>query len=298
MIRIAPSGRVVAAGLAFALLSGQGAAFAQTPGQSQAQPQAQRPMRVLITNDDGIDADGLKALVEAFKPVATVVVAAPAQNRSGAGQSVSFLSGKLRVEERASADGVKRYAVHGTPADSAIFGLKGLGAEKPFDLVVSGINKGENVGEAVFLSGTVGAARQAAMMGVPAIAVSRFYRPDVQMDYTLAARYTARLATELYQRSPKQPYVLSVNVPAAPKGVKLVPAGGKAFALKGFQAGAAAADGGVEYMPLLDLPPANQPGTDAGELANGFITVSLIDMDGNAKVGIEQIVTPEIAALP
>ena len=219
MTNIASSCRVMAAGLALALLAGQDAAVA-------AGAQASSPMRVLITNDDGIEAEGLKALVEAFKPVATVVVAAPAQNRSGAGQSVSFLSGKLRVEERDSADGVKRYAVHGTPADSAIFGLMGPGAEKPFDLVISGINKGENVGEAVFLSGTVGAARQAAMMGVPAIAVSRYFRPDAQMDYTLAARYTARLATELHRRGHKQPYVLSVNVPAAPKGVKLVPAGG------------------------------------------------------------------------
>lgn len=290
MVNFASSRRLAAAGLALALLAGQGAAVAG--------PETHPPMRVLITNDDGIDADGLKALVEAFKPVATVVVSAPAQNRSGAGQSVSFFSGKLRVEERESADGVKRYAVHGTPADSAMFGLIGPEADKPFDMVISGINKGENVGNAVFVSGTVGAARQAALMGVPAIAVSQSYRPGAEMDYTLAARYTARLATELHQRGNKQPYVLSVNVPAAPKGVKLVPAGGQVFSIKGFQAGNAAEGGGIEYRALLDLPAGNQSGTDAGELENGFITVSLVDMDGNAKTAIEQIVTPEIAALP
>ena len=291
--------RPVATALMLSLLAGQGAAIAQEQApQSQAQP----PFRVLITNDDGIDADGIKALVEAFKPVATVVVAAPARNNSGAGQSVSFLSGKLRVEERPSADGVKRYAVHGTPADSAIFGLLGPASDKPFDLVVSGINKGENVGEAVFLSGTVGAARQAALMGVPAIAVSRVYRPGMEMDYTLAARYTARLATELHRRhgqssAHKQPYLLSVNVPAEPKGVKLVPAGGKVFSLKGFEAGAAHAEGGTEYKALLGLPPANQPGTDAGEVEAGYITVSLIDTGGVDRAPIEQIIPPEAAAL-
>ncbi len=281
--------RTVAAGLVLAVATGQGGVAAR--------PEAQPPMRVLITNDDGIDADGLKALVEAFKPIATVVVSAPAQNRSGAGQSISFMAGKLRVDERESSDGVKRYAVHGTPADAAIFGVLGAGADKPFDLVVSGINKGENVGEAVFLSGTVGAARQAAHLGVPAIAVSRFYRPGVEMDYTLAARYTARLATELHRRGHTQPYVLSVNVPAEPKGVKLVPVGGKVFSIKGFQPGAAVAEGGTDYKPLLDLPPANTAGTDAGELEKGYITVSLVDMEGVAPRPIEQIISADSVAL-
>jgi len=279
--------RLVSAGLGGVLLAGQSVCAAEV----------KPAMTVLITNDDGIEAEGIRALVEALTPVATVVVSAPAENNSGAGQSITALGRPLRVVERDLGDGVKRFAVYGTPADATIFGLLGTGGEKPFDLVISGINKGQNVGEAVFISGTVGAARQAVMMGVPAIAVSQAYQMDGKYDYSLAAKFTAKLASEIHRLGRKAPILLSVNVPGSPKGVKLVPASGKAFELKGIAPIGPNEAGGTNYRVILDLASGGAPDTDAGALADGFITVSLLGMNGNAEDRIEQYVSPEILSL-
>ena len=111
-----------------------GAAVAlAVPGGGQAV--AQSPIKILVTNDDGINSEGIAALVEALKPMAEVVVSAPAENQSGAGQSVTLFDRPLRVTESSGPDHVRRVAVHGTPADSAIFGLLHHGGDRPFDLV-------------------------------------------------------------------------------------------------------------------------------------------------------------------
>ena len=122
---------------------------------------------ILITNDDGIHAAGLRALVESMKEIATVTVIAPSQERSAAAQSLT-----LRQPIYCDQIAEREYSVDGTPADAMILAFHTLLPEKP-DLVISGINRGANMGENIYYSGTVGAAREAAINRVPAIAVSQ-----------------------------------------------------------------------------------------------------------------------------
>ena len=128
-------------------------------------------MIILVTNDDGILADGLWALVVELKKIGPVVVVAPAEERSGVGTAVT-LRQPLRVQSVTPLiPEVEAYSVDGTPADSVILALGKLATNR-IDLVVSGINNGPNLGEDVFISGTVGAALQGYLHGLPALAVS------------------------------------------------------------------------------------------------------------------------------
>ena len=133
---------------------------------------------ILATNDDGVYAPGLWASVQALREVGDVVVAAPDREQSGVGTAIT-LNNPVHVREvMPLIEGVRAYAVEGTPADSTILGVESLVGEK-IDLVVSGINPGANMGNDVFISGTVGAALQAFFRGIPAIAVSVTALKDV-----------------------------------------------------------------------------------------------------------------------
>lgn len=137
------------------------------------------PASVLMTNDDGLDTPGIRALAEKLADDVEVYVVAPAGNRSGTGNYVSSLHEPMSVVEAdwgAGFAGV--YAVGANPADGIVWGLEGLLAESPPDLVISGINDGANAGSAWITSGTIGAARMAAFMGVPAVAVSGYDDED------------------------------------------------------------------------------------------------------------------------
>jgi 5'-nucleotidase len=167
-----------------------------------------RQMRILLSNDDGYLAPGLAALYEALKPLADVTVMAPEQNCSGASNSLT-LSRPLSVLRAANGF----YYVNGTPTDSVHIALTGMLDDKP-DLVVSGINNGQNVGEDTLYSGTVAAATEGIMFGVPAIAFSL-----VDKDWTHladAARVAADIVTHFLAHSlPGQP-LLNVNIPNRP----------------------------------------------------------------------------------
>ena len=128
-------------------------------------------MRVLVTNDDGISSDGLWALTRELKDIASVVVVAPDRERSAIGTAVT-LNQPLKIQKtRPKVPEVEAYSVRGTPADSVILALEKL-VKNEIDLVISGINKGLNLGTDVLISGTVGAALQGYLRGIPAIAVS------------------------------------------------------------------------------------------------------------------------------
>ena len=138
-------------------------------------------MRILITNDDGIKSEGIRALVDWAQKLGEVSVFAPNVEKSG--KSVSLeLREAFKVEKVDYPGAVEAYAVHSTPADCVRFGLLGLGEK--FDLVLSGINKGINVGDDIVYSGTVGAAEEAAKLGVKSIAFSS--EPN---DQAIAATY-------------------------------------------------------------------------------------------------------------
>src|SRR6516225_6479207 len=161
--------------------------------------------RILITNDDGIRAGGLRALEKGLAHLGEITVVAPDREMSATSQSITIHS-PLRVQVIDD----HHYAISGTPADAIILALHQLLRQKP-DLVVSGINPGANLGENVIYSGTVAAAMEATLHGVPAIAVSFASRKEP--DFTAAAAFAARLAAKVLQEGLPQGVMLNVNVP-------------------------------------------------------------------------------------
>ncbi len=164
-----------------------------------------RPL-VLVTNDDGVGSAGIAAIARALEAHADVVVCAPRDNQSATSHSLT-LSRVLRLKRH----GAGRYSVDGTPADSVFVALEGQGRVLPRapDLCVSGLNHGLNLGVDVFYSGTVAAAREAALRGVPSIALSA----DPEADLDAAAALGVKLALALHGRSRGRPALLNVNFP-------------------------------------------------------------------------------------
>lgn len=183
------------------------------------------PASVLITNDDGIDDPGLRALAQAFASVTKTYVVAPMENKSGSTSYVSALSTRrLEGESRDLGGGIVAYAVDGYPADAVVLALGGLLDERPA-LVISGVNGGPNLSADWSLSGTVGAARIAALLGVPAIAVSGY---TTEQPETLAAvaAWVAELARSPLVRGMEPGDYLTVSVPRVPvseiQGISIV----------------------------------------------------------------------------
>jgi 5'-nucleotidase len=171
------------------------------------------PRKVLLTNDDGIEAEGLLALARAFAPVAETHVVAPLENRSASTNYISAIARRgLEVETRSLYDGVSAYGVDGYPADAVVFALRGLLADDPPDLVVSGVNDGPNLSDDWNLSGTVGAAQIAAFFGVPAIAVSG-YSSEQPETLDALARWVVELARSSLVRDLEPGQYLAVSAP-------------------------------------------------------------------------------------
>jgi len=165
-----------------------------------------KKIRILVTNDDGINAPGIKFLAEALSEIADVTVVAPDRNRSGASHSLT-LSQPLRVTELSE----RRIMVEGTPTDCVHLALTGLFEYTP-DIVVSGINDGSNLGDDVIYSGTVGAAMEGRFLGFPAIAVSLVG----DTHYRTAALMVSKLIHYLEQRRLEKTMMLNINVPDVP----------------------------------------------------------------------------------
>jgi len=166
---------------------------------------------ILITNDDGIDAPGLEALRSAADSLGEVWVVAPATEQSAMSHALT-LHDPLRLHQH----GERCFAVTGTPTDAVFFGVLHLLPRKP-DLVLSGINRGPNLGDDVSYSGTVSAALEAAVMGIPALAFSHI-KPVHDEDYEDGAKMARDLAARvLVEGLPSRNY-LNVNFPAVPQG--------------------------------------------------------------------------------
>lgn len=161
---------------------------------------------ILVTNDDGIHAEGLRALLSALEGLATLSVVAPSQERSGTAQSIT-LRQPIYCEQVAEHE----WAVEGTPTDAVILALNRLLPEPP-DLVISGINRGGNLGENVYYSGTVGAAVEATINRIPALAISVSHKGR-DFDFSPAARFARRLAELVLQEGLPESVLLNVNVP-------------------------------------------------------------------------------------
>ncbi|MGD2176681.1 MAG: 5'/3'-nucleotidase SurE [Anaerolineae bacterium] len=168
--------------------------------------------RILVTNDDGIRAPGLLALKAACAEIGDVAVLAPDHNWSASGH-VKTMHKPLRVRELTLADGTPALSTTGAPSDAVALAFLGV-VEDPIDLVVSGVNRGPNLGHDVTYSGTVTAAMEATISGVPAIAVS--LNSQECDHYDTAARFAASLAREVLDRGLPEGVLLNVNVPPLP----------------------------------------------------------------------------------
>jgi len=169
--------------------------------------------RILVTNDDGVNAPGLFALVQEMRKLGNVTVLAPDRNWSGGGH-VKTLDRALRVKEVRLADGTQAFASDGAPSDCVALATLGFFNE-PIDLVVSGINAGANLGHDVTYSGTVTAAMEAVIAGVPGIAVSLETLDGHlgEIDYGPAARAASKVVRQVIENGLSHEILLNVNVP-------------------------------------------------------------------------------------
>lgn len=163
-------------------------------------------MKLLVTNDDGIDASGLQALLAAARSLGDPVVVAPAGPQSGVSHRVTWERG-VRLEPRETG----QFAVFGTPADCARLGLLRVAPDAKW--VLSGINHGGNLGADVYYSGTVAAVREAVLHGWPGIAVSQYLRTDLPRDWERAARWIAPVLAELMSRPVEPGLFYNINLP-------------------------------------------------------------------------------------
>jgi len=248
-----------------------------------AQQAAGGRLAILLTNDDGYDAPGLQALIEAFRPVADVHVAAPASEQSGKGHSITTTRDPIPAQSRRQADGRVWYAIDAPPATCVRIALENLLPRRP-DLVISGINRGENLGVVVYYSGTLGAAREAALVGVPAMAVSM--RGNDAGDYAAAAAFTRQLVEQLHAQGKLTAGIfLNVNVPAGErKGVDVTRLSVRPT-LDRFEQ-RRSPRGRLYFWSNWEPLREDEPGTDVHAFERGFITVTPMILDVTDAAGV------------
>jgi len=233
---------------------------------------------ILVSNDDGIEAEGLACLTRSLQGLGEVVVVAPARNHSGASHSLT-LGRPLKV--RRTAPGW--FAVEGTPADCVNLGFFRLSGRPP-DLVVSGINAGLNIGDDVAYSGTVAAALEGALLGRPGMAVS-MDRASLGGDgWTAAGEVALLLARKILERGLPEDTLLNVNVPSGePRGIRWTRQGRRIPHRPPEMGGgtAAVAAIGEEEFWISDLPLdwKNDPLSDYCAVSEGFISVTPLHLD-------------------
>ena len=173
-------------------------------------------MRFLITNDDGYDAPGLASLYRALQPFGEVVVAAPAEQHSSKGHAV-VAHLEVKVERRELEPFGSVFVVHGTPADCIRIATRYLFEEKP-DFVVSGINPGANLGIDANYSGTIAAAREAAILGFPGIAISQYMQSHIPLVWDSVTQLATSTLAEIFELPLPERELWNINFPATPVG--------------------------------------------------------------------------------
>ncbi len=235
-------------------------------------------MRILLTNDDGIYARGLAALYEELSQEADCLIVAPEIEQSAVGHAIT-LSRPLMVRSATKGGKFLGYAVCGTPADCVKIGIKELAGPVP-DLVVSGINRGANCGNNVIYSGTVSAATEASMMEITSIAVSLDSHKEA--DFTVAARYARKIVRLIAANATLAGGAFNVNVPCLPedeiRGIAVVRQG-KRRTIESFEKRVDPRDNIYYWMSGEKAAGPEEPDTDIGALAEGFVTVTPIQYD-------------------
>ena len=240
-------------------------------------------MLILATNDDGIHSPGLRELVRALQELGRVMVVAPDRERSAVSHALTLHS-PLRAFDHAPG----WWAVDGTPTDCVNLGIHGLLPEKP-DLVVSGINQGRNLGDDLTYSGTVAAAMEATLMGVPALAVSLAADRFQAEDYRWCGSWVRQLARQVLEHGLPADTFLNVNLPKGePLGVRLTRQGKRRYA-----------DSVVRnvdprgrtyyWIGAGELAFQELPGTDAHAVEHGYVSVTPLHLDLTNYAAFERL---------
>ncbi|HWK25020.1 MAG TPA: 5'/3'-nucleotidase SurE [Solirubrobacter sp.] len=262
-------------------------------------------LKVLLTNDDGIDAEGLQALRRALHALDDVQLAviAPDGNRSATARSITFRR-PLWVEEIPFDDGSVGYACDGTPVDCVRLASLGLiGGFEP-DVIVSGINHGANLGDDITYSGTVAAALEGVLLGIPGIAVSQQstrretdFRLGHMFDFAHAAAFTARVVDRLDDVPLPAGTLLNINVPAGDiAGVEVSRLGKRVYHDR---LDLIEEDTGRKLYRVYGDSPVHddEPGTDLAAVSAGRVAVTPLHFDLNAAHGMEELRAYDLARL-
>jgi 5'-nucleotidase len=249
-------------------------------------------MHILVTNDDGITHPGLLALVQAMQPLGDVTVLAPDTNWSASGH-VKTLHRPMRVRKTALSDGTPAFTSDGAPSDCVALAVLGYIKEK-IDVVVSGINPYGNLGDDVTYSGTVTAAMEAAISGLPGIAFSLDSPTDFQgvKDFSASAAIAQRVVREAMQHELPHNTLLNVNIPFLPLeeilGLRVTRLG-----LRVYRNELVVRDDpyGRPYYWIGGEAPTGVPeeGTDIGALNDGFVTITPIHLDMTAYALMDEL---------
>ena len=243
-------------------------------------------MRVLVSNDDGVDAEGIRVLAERLSAVGKVTVVAPDRDRSGASNSLT-LDQPIRVHQLSE----NRYRVAGTPTDCVHLALAGLLDEEP-DIVVSGINNAANLGDDVIYSGTVSAAMEGRFLGLPAIAVSLVSSDHKGIHYESAAKAVLLLMERLLVDPLPADTILNVNVPDRAWGDI---AGFEVTRLgRRHRAAPCIPQMDPRGRPIWWIGPAGDiedagPGTDFNAVQRGYVSVTPIHVDLTRYQALEKV---------
>ncbi|MXO66598.1 5'/3'-nucleotidase SurE [Altericroceibacterium endophyticum] len=237
-------------------------------------------MRILLTNDDGIHAPGFAVLENIARQISDDVwVCAPAEENSGAGHSLT-LHQPVRLKEH----GEKRYAVTGTPTDSVNLALRKFFADKMPDLIISGVNNGENLADDVTYSGTISAAMEGALAGIPAIALSQSMRGGADgPGFDAAEQWAERVIRPLLTTQIPRRCVINVNFPALPaaevKGIRVVRQGFHDYARGSLVEATDPRGRPYFWFGLDDIEHSLDHGTDLEAVAEGYISLTPIQLD-------------------
>ena len=249
-------------------------------------------MLILLTNDDGVHSAGLQALADRLQTLGRVVVVAPDRERSAVGHALTLHS-PLRADEITK----DRWAVSGTPTDAVILAICSLLKEKP-DLVISGINKGGNMGDDLTYSGTVAAAMEATLMGVPAIAISLAAKSFKFDDFYHAAGIAKQLAQTVLEHGLPADTFLNINVPdQKPLGIRLTRQGKRVYE-----------DAVIEnrdprgrtyyWVGAGELGFQNLEGTDFHAVHNGYVSVTPLHLDLTNYAAMDRLRQWQLEELP
>lgn len=244
-------------------------------------------MRILLTNDDGIHAPGLELLERIARQLSDDVwTCAPAEENSGAGHSLT-LHQPVRLREH----GHQRFSVTGTPTDAVNLALRKLFADRKPDLIISGINNGENLADDVTYSGTISAAMEGALAGLPAIALSQALR-DAGHGFAAAEGWAERVLRPVLDAPLAKRTVINVNFPAlapdAVKGVRVVRQGFHDYDRGSLVEGKDPRGRPYFWFGLHDIEHTLDHGTDLEAVSEGYISVTplQVDLTHHASIGL------------